>query len=184
MMTEIETELWKAYNHDRSLESRNALVENYMPAAYAKVQAFRRTFAHARSHEELVSFAYQAIIKAVETYNPSDGTQPLTWVCDCIYWKLRNTLQICNRDRLPVGEVFFEEKKPIEDKGVEQIDSADWVESVLSKIPDERRRGIVRDVMNGYTFREIARSMGVSCQRVRQLYYPTIEFLKDQKIYA
>lgn len=67
-------EAWEAYFSDRTVENRNRLVELYIPLARMIGGKIARR-GHALEYDDIVSYAYIGLIRAVERYDPSRGAR-------------------------------------------------------------------------------------------------------------
>lgn len=63
--------LWKQYLKDRDVETRNRIVENYAPIVQAHASRLTRKLPAQVSYDEICSAAYDGLIEAVESYDPS-----------------------------------------------------------------------------------------------------------------
>lgn len=63
--------LWKKYLKHRDVETRNRLVENYTPIVQAHASRLTRKLPAQVSYDEICSAAYDGLIEAVESYDPS-----------------------------------------------------------------------------------------------------------------
>lgn len=63
--------LWQQYLRDRDVETRNRIVENYAPIVQAHASRLTRKLPAQVSYDEICSAAYDGLIEAVESYDPS-----------------------------------------------------------------------------------------------------------------
>jgi len=63
--------LWKKYLRHRDIPTRNLLVENYAPIVQAHASRLTRKLPAQVSYDEICSAAYDGLIEAVESYDPS-----------------------------------------------------------------------------------------------------------------
>lgn len=92
-----EGQLWSAYQSDRSLDNRNALVEFYLPLLgwLASRMAHRLVKVSAA---DLTSDASGALIRAVETFDPTRGLRFVTFAAVRLHGAMIDAV----RDRDPV----------------------------------------------------------------------------------
>lgn len=63
--------LWQNYLRDRDVETRNRIVENYAPIVQAHASRLTRKLPAQVSYDEICSAAYDGLIEAVESYDPT-----------------------------------------------------------------------------------------------------------------
>jgi len=67
--------LWKNYQTDRSIVSRNLLVEHYLPLAKWIVKSRNRSDAGVYDKDDMFTDASMGLIEAVERFDPGRGVQ-------------------------------------------------------------------------------------------------------------
>lgn len=67
--------MWRAYHRTRSIKSRNALVENYMPLVMKLAEIIARRLWPRVTADELASAGYDGLIGAVTSFDTSRGVK-------------------------------------------------------------------------------------------------------------
>ncbi len=71
--TEVEQKLWRRYLQDRTKKDRNALVQRYVPLVNQHAGRMARRLPPHISYDEIRCAAFDGLVQAIETYNPSGG---------------------------------------------------------------------------------------------------------------
>lgn len=105
-------EEWAAYAASRSLEDRNRLVTRYYGLSSRVVAAMFKGAVRAGSqnyvnHDDLAAAGVVGLIKGVETYDPSRGARPETWlghrIRSCVLDECRRLDHLSRADRKAAG---------------------------------------------------------------------------------
>jgi RNA polymerase sigma factor (sigma-70 family) len=175
---------------------RNQLVEENLPLASHFVGLFAP---HRADGDDLLGAAYLGLIRAAELYQPELGFEFSTyaggWIKSYIHRAiqgadlihvpthldraeraaLRGRLAPTSLDGVRTSPRGGEEARAPEPAATEEKDSAErrdeasLVVGMLERLPDRYREVVRLHVMEGLSLRAVARQVGVSGERVRQL---------------
>lgn len=81
---------WREYRKSRSVNSRNALVEHYMPLVHKIAEIMARRLWPRVSADELASAGYDGLIAAVAAYDPARGVKFETYCRQRIVGSIRD----------------------------------------------------------------------------------------------
>jgi len=89
MDKQVEMDLWRQYRNKRSLDTRNSLIEEYMPMVHRMADIVHKQGGRWIERDELVQAGSLALIERVETYDPGRGCAFGTWA----YQRIRGEMQ-------------------------------------------------------------------------------------------
>lgn len=116
-------------------------------------------------HDDLVMAGIQGLIKCLETFDPERGFKLSTYAHQRIFWSIKRSL-----DKAPYynDEVEYEDGKNCHHEEVDH-DQESLIHDAFALL-DEKERYVLRCVdMGEVNPNELAKGMGVSGERVRQI---------------
>jgi RNA polymerase sigma factor (sigma-70 family) len=189
------------------VSDRNQLVEENLPLASHFVGLIAP---HRADADDLLGAAYLGLIRAAELYRPELGFEFSTyasgWIrshiqraiqgADLIHVPthldreeraaLRGRLAPASLDGVRTGPRGGEDVRAPEPAATEETDSAERRDEaalavgMLERLPGRYREVVRLHVMEGLSLREVARRVGVSGERVRQLVRKGLGLLRQQ----
>jgi RNA polymerase sigma factor (sigma-70 family) len=162
--------MWEAYlDSNHSPEHREPLVKHYIGLAYRTACIYHRGHEAVIDLEDLVSLASERLSLAIESYDPTRGAQPATWLIRCMRQKLsyevsgkRHPLRgVTNHDWYTARE----HRNPTPDAGYVE---AERIIASIPEIDDAARVLLRRHFIDGDSLAQIAREEGVCREAIRQ----------------
>lgn len=194
------TELWEAYQADRSLENRNRLVEAYYPLVEWNALAVVRRMSRRVRVEELIGYGSEGLMRAVERFDPSRGLQFNTFATHLVRFAIISGLRDddwlprLERRRANQGTVTPVEMIPMsvclaideDDQFIplslatyDQQSTADEWAALLRGLGKRERLLMLMHYREELTFREIGKHFGLSYSRVGQIHKSILERLQQ-----
>lgn len=198
-MNENTTDIWNVYKTTRSMDSRNALVERYLPLLRGTV---RRMYPVCRSSweaEDIYQCAALGLISAVESYEEGHGAAFETYASSRMRGAVLDFMRRGSLIHIPRSMEgrdmprLFSLDELSEDGGLDELSldlSPSPEERVIQKEERERLERAVRSLplneyaviagvyFNGRTLESVSRCLGLSRSRAWQLKKSALARLK------
>ncbi len=145
--------------------------------------------------EEVISIGYNSYLMTDKFYNPNCGTKKTTYFMQILEWNFKEEFRKTSHVKIPkhawnkgtrTSAVVLEKKEYEASKSFHpnyHFDEYDHVLKVLNKLPERQKKIISHkyelDGKEKLTFRELARRMELSPQRVRMIYLDGLKKMKN-----
>lgn len=187
-MDSTERTLWDQYKTNPTTENRNRLVEQYLPYVHKLAYHYEdRVPAHIQ-HDDMVSAGAFALLRSVETFDPDNGAEFLTYCRSGIIRSIRR-----EGDRLKtrvngtsVSSLTNEEDEQTDMVDVLQVDPSSGVQdrlvqtAILKTLDDQQKRVIVLHYYRGMRLKDVAKTMNLGRQRVSRIHSQALCTLRDK----
>jgi RNA polymerase sigma factor (sigma-70 family) len=160
---------------------KNALITGYVRTVKHLTQTAHATMLE-EDYDELVADCLMAVSNAIDDFNPAYGATLDTFVWRYIRQRVSSNFHKSigraeRREERGFHESNFtdveydaDRDQSVDPFGANEQDCEIWQESALCAITEPRRKKILTYALDGLTFAEIGRRMGISRERVRQLH--------------
>lgn len=157
---------------------KNRLIAGYH-RAISYITMMAQEVMSPEDYEELVSDCMMSASRAIDAYDPERGTSMDTLVWRYIRGTMSNSYrtaisQARKMERRNLSIQTFTDAEAVPDSPAPDIaDEADyivWRDSILATIKNPRQRLVLENTLDGLTFAETGRRLGVSREAVRQIH--------------
>lgn len=197
-MKPVDLQLWTAYQSDRSIENRNALVERYYHCVVAIALKFRRKMPRwaVQTAGDLMGYGAVGLLQAIEKFDPSRGLQFQTYATRAITgrmidglrneeWAPRSEFENANSRKrilytslLPQRGSFERKEDWTDDFG--GIEFRELVGRLCEVLPEREQLVFQRRFVEGRGVGDIAREFRVTKQRASQIALRAVARLRNR----
>ncbi|WP_342423068.1 sigma-70 family RNA polymerase sigma factor [Paenibacillus sp. FSL E2-0178] len=187
----------KTYDH----ELREGFFKNNAPL----VQQLARKWFNPNSflsYDDLISFGFEGLLKAFNSFDQSKGIKCISFITLCIereYIKALSKQKFKGRSKYNIVSLQSEMKidknsgvehyledivsdtilPSLEDEVIQLVSEDEFNKILINKMNDKQRMVAYKFFVDGKTFEEIGREVGITRQRAHQIHKKNIDLIKS-----
>lgn len=177
--------LWREYRSDPSIENRNRIAEHYMPLAESIAGEYRHRLRFYYEFDEPLSLTSESITRCVDLFDPEMGFQFEAFAGQSARYGVVNEIRRQlgrdgkkNLDATPISVLEQNERECRALTVFPTENQTDNISDLIRGLTKHERIVVLLHYVEGLSFRQIAKSIGVSNSRVSQIHKSAIGFLK------